>query len=83
MLYEVITTAYTSNGFDLAATEIAGTYNYSLQLNSEFGCDSTIFLTLLVKDIPGDTTPEPDGNFNFSVFVITSYSIHYTKLYDW
>ncbi len=63
-------TAYTSNGFDLAATEIAGTYNYSLQLNSEFGCDSTIFLTLLVKDIPGDTTPEPDGNFNFSVFPV-------------
>jgi len=86
--------AYIGNGFTLDVIETVGTYNFELNLSSEYGCDSTIFLTLLVKDIPEDTTPIPSGNFTLTIFPIpaneeltvksdsqVTYEVNYT-IYD-
>ncbi len=85
---------YTLNGFNIAANGTAGTYNYNIELSSSFGCDSTVFLTLLIKDIPEDTTPISTGNFSFTIFPIpaveelviksdseVTYEVNYT-IYD-
>lgn len=62
--------AYTLNGFDINAVETPGIFSFSLELSSIYGCDSIVYLSLLVNDIPEDTTtiPLPDGNFNFSIY---------------
>lgn len=60
---------YIKNGFIIPIQEEEGSFDYNLELLTEFGCDSLLMLKLIV--IPRiDTIPEPNGNFSFSVYPV-------------
>ncbi len=61
---------YYENGFDLSVFSEPGTYSYALNLFNSYGCDSTIYLLLIVNQTLEDSLPEPTGDFNFAVFPI-------------
>jgi hypothetical protein len=44
--------AYSGYGFEIPAIDSAGTFSFTRNLQSVWGCDSTIHLTLTVKSLP-------------------------------
>ncbi|MDD3741155.1 MAG: T9SS type A sorting domain-containing protein, partial [Bacteroidales bacterium] len=61
---------YNDFGFNLPVFTESGTYDYTLNLSNIYGCDSTVFLQLIVNQAPEDSVPEPSGDFNFVIFPI-------------
>jgi hypothetical protein len=43
---------YSSFGFNIPSSANIGTFNYFAHYNSRFGCDSTVFLSLTIKEVP-------------------------------
>ncbi|MDD3688031.1 MAG: T9SS type A sorting domain-containing protein [Bacteroidales bacterium] len=61
---------YTLNGFDTPIQDEAGSFDFELNLITVMGCDSVINLHLIVNPQSVDTTPEPGGDFSFSIYPI-------------
>lgn len=62
--------AYNLHGFDIPVQNEPGTYNFDLNNQTIFGCDSITHLQLIVKSQSVDTTPEPGGDFSFNIYPI-------------
>jgi gliding motility-associated-like protein len=50
---------YTEHGFNLPPQLAAGQFNYTLVLPNQYGCDSTVTLTLIVKPLPNTSLGRP------------------------
>ena len=80
---------YTKNGFDIAAEEIAepGEYVFTLNLTSEYDCDSTVTLKLTVDKVVTNTFTEVacdkyewnagDGE----TYVFTESGVYFSEMY--
>lgn len=51
--------SYRLHGFNLPAQLAAGTFPYTLIVPNQYGCDSTVTLTLIVKPEPNAILPRP------------------------
>jgi hypothetical protein len=63
--------AYTENGFNISGIIAPGVYQYTLELQSNEGCDSIIILNLTVNGIREHIIAGEDGTF--SIYPIPAY----------
>lgn len=61
---------YNEYSFDLPVFEDPGTFTYTQNLLNVYGCDSIVFLELVVVQMPEDTVPQPNSDFSFTVYPI-------------
>ncbi len=75
---------YTANGFNLPEQADAGTFTYTQHLQTQFGCDSVITLTLTVNPLPV-IVGEISGYANITNYGSYMYTVTATNVnrYEW